>query len=400
MERFSGHQKRVTLNLARHSAIAREREGLVEALEAASAAGWDLDALPQRLVETIYANFDEAFEKAVLSEFRADPNYLIDLRTARGTCPLCGHNPIRWVFRVRNLKGGASVECGSECILTYGINVLGAETAEHARLILEGQIRKAIRRLQIEAWFKETGFEACWFQQIDESLDRIRDNHQLDYGVRRRIYWIRRDLGKLKKFFKKSGWLGTEAKWNELVRIVAYCRPLDKLLKLPYLAKAPTKEERAAVTKKALESGEIKTEALVTKAEPVSVPAVTLELPLDKASEVVPEPVVEETEVNPEREVEAAEVDPDVAFARAQAEELRRELGLVAVKPAEPVVDLVGNLARALVAAADRGLAELAENAEAKLAEEECKPAAKPVVKPTQLALDFGGLARELVFGK
>ena len=78
MEKLNGHEKRVTLNLARLSAAARKRVGLVEALEAAHQASWDLNAISQENVEIIYANFDAELEAEVRGEFEADPEFLVD----------------------------------------------------------------------------------------------------------------------------------------------------------------------------------------------------------------------------------------------------------------------------------------------------------------------------------
>jgi hypothetical protein len=406
--------------------IALTRDGLVEALEAAAAAGWELDRLLQAPVEVIYANFDDAFEAAVLGEFQADPNYLIDLGpTCPGTCPLCGHHPIRWVFRVKNLQGGKSVECGSECILTYGINVMGAESAEHARLILEGQIRKAMRRLEIAAWHKATGFEAGWFQDLYAALDRVRNDYT---NPNRRSAWYKRsELRKLERFYNKSGWLGTKDKWMRFRVVAHFARVNDDQVKgkVPFLT---AWVDKAAQTAAELEAAGVKTAALAPKNPASAVrPVGTLGLPLfDAAANCKPvaEPVADEP-VTPD-------LDPELEAARAAARDLVTELrsrpGLEpeaealaktldeAVKP-EPAVDLVGNLGRGV---AEVAAGEIAENAEAELAHREALEspaldhlarelvaaaveASKVVPRPAEPKAPegpFEAIARELVFGK
>jgi hypothetical protein len=425
MNRFSGHDKRVTLHLALHSAVARTIPGLIEALGATEAAGWDLALVPQAAVEVIYATFDEAFEKLVVSEFEADPSYLIDLGTGcPGTCPLCGHNPIRWVFRVVNHReGGSAVECGSECIVTWGISVKGAETAEAARAILESQIRKAIRRLLIEGWHKETGFSAGWFAATFESLERIRAHRELPYNVRNGAWHKRRDMRKLERFYNRTGWLNTEIRWNELARIVNFCRANDTEIKLPFLAPFVPK---AAATKAAIEAGTIKTEALAPKGKPVDVrPVGTLELPLSPKVEAAPEvemvpEIITPIYPEPEMDAEAAAREAELAWVREQAAKDEPINDGAPYAPGEEakvvaafeVTDVMSILGKALVDAADAALTQAADLAECKLAKLESEadggitlddrvPEYAPppsVPKSAQLALDFSAVCRELVF--
>lgn len=302
MRRFSGHDKRVTLNLALHSVAARAKPGLIEALRLAKEAMWDLDTLPQEAVECIYTYFDDDFEREVVAEFQADPHYLLDLFPVFGTCPLCGHIGIRWVFRVMNLKGGDSVECGSECIITWGISVKGAETAEAAKAILEKQIRQAIRKLLIAEWHKETGFDASWFGALYESLKRIRrGGSSIPTGEYYRTYRKSREVAKLERFYGRSGWLNTESKWNELVRLVNFCRAHDETLGLPHLENYVSKKEKAEATRAALEASGVVTEALPAPKPEIVSPPTTMELPF--------------ATVNPEAEAQAAEV----AWVREEA---------------------------------------------------------------------------------
>jgi hypothetical protein len=255
-DKFSGHDKRVTLNLALHSVVARERRDLVESLQAASAFGWDLDQLTQEQNEIIYANFDEEFEKLVLSEFEADPSFLVDLH-GDATCPLCGHVGIRWLFRVMNTKGGESINCGSECIITWGISVRGAETAEAAKAALEAQIRKAIKALLIKAWHERTGFKTDWFTQIRESLRRISASCTMAEATYT-VYYAHRVqsvfLKRLEAFYSKNGWLNTETKWKQLAGLVEYCIKSDEECHLTVLPSyEATKPVKAVVEPKSVE---------------------------------------------------------------------------------------------------------------------------------------------------
>lgn len=220
---YTGHDKRVTLNLALHSAAATEKPELMEALSKLPSVGWNLDKLEQVDIEHIYAEFDQELEDRIKDEFEADPAFLIDLGHAGGVCPLCGHIGIRWVFRINNHKGGKSVECGSDCIVQHGLHVKGSETSDHARKALESAIRKRIRALSIEAWHKEYNFKEELFSTLRTALVVVRKNAD-DYWVRNKSYYLLRDLSKLEKFYAKNGWLGTEKRWTEWCRIAKFAR--------------------------------------------------------------------------------------------------------------------------------------------------------------------------------
>jgi hypothetical protein len=371
--KFSGHDKRVTLNLALHSVAARGVLGLIEALQLAKEADWELDRLPQAAVEVIYSTFDDAFEKVVLSEFEADPNYLIDLGPlCPGVCPLCGHRDIRWVFRVMNTQGGESCECGSECIVTWGICVKGAETAEAAKAVLAAQIRKAIRKLLIAEWHTETGFDPEWFKVIQDSLDRIRASTEVPYRLRSSAYYKRRDTRMLERFYNRTGWLNTETRWNDLARIVNFCRANDGKMTLRYLERYVTKAAKVVATKAAIEAGTIKTEVLPSpKSEDVtSVVTMEDEFKEDEAARAEDagsaDRVFEESE-SKDAEDEAREAE--LAWVRDQ----------VAGGKGEPVVFTV-------------------PVPEAGITLNDAPPAYAP--RARQLPLDFSAVCRELVFGK
>lgn len=222
---FTSHDKRVTLTLARLSSVCKEMPELSDVLQKLPDIDYDLSQLPQADLELLYAEFDEELEGKVRSEFEADPLYLIDLRNANGTCPLCGHQGCRFIFKLQNLKGGENIECGSDCIITYGLSVKGAETAELAKKMLEAAIRKAIKKVKIEEWHKEYGFDASHFGFVQAALDRIisrtRTAHSWeDYHEARFLKFG--DLPKLEKFYDNNGWLNTQIRWGAWCKLVSF----------------------------------------------------------------------------------------------------------------------------------------------------------------------------------
>jgi len=246
--KFTGHAKRVTLNLARQSAVvAKDYPELLEALHAAAAVNYKLEALEKPLLELIYAHFDADLEKAVRDEFVADPNYLEDWAGKLGdrSCPLCGHPDCRWIFRLENIAGGQAIRCGSECIVTYGLQVKGAETAEHAKKMLQSRIRQEIKKLKIEAWHKDYDFDFDYFQKLFYALKEIRKDYSQSYSVRHTAYCHLYQLHKLNKFYLKSGWLNTEKRWNDYRRVAKFVLDLEPEV-VPYPIYFQKKEKKSA----------------------------------------------------------------------------------------------------------------------------------------------------------
>jgi len=227
--KFTAHDKRVTLNLARHSACCQQNQPLMDVLWKLPQVDWDISALPQQDVEILYAEFDDALEAKIKSEFVADPGFLIDLGAtmADSNCPLCGHPHIRWLFKIQNLNGGKDVTCGSTCIVTHGLSVKGAETAEHAREILERAISKQKRKLLIQGWHRRAEFTEDLPAKLLQALNRIRYNDS-DFQVRNSARYKISSLYTLKKFYNRSGWLGTEKKWEEWRRLAKFARKFDE----------------------------------------------------------------------------------------------------------------------------------------------------------------------------
>lgn len=223
---FTSYNKRVTLNLAMHSECTRERPGLLEVLDRTSAQGFQLESLAQADVEAIYAEFDEELERQIISEWEVDPTYLEDHRGSFQVCPLCFHEGLRFLFRIRNRVSGHTVRCGSVCILQHGISVKGAETAEHAKKILDAAIRRQLRACEIEAWHESYQFKAEYLQEAEMALASIRS---AEHGGQ--VYWTARaklrELRSLKKAYQTSGWLGTAKRWEKWTKIAGFARKFD-----------------------------------------------------------------------------------------------------------------------------------------------------------------------------
>lgn len=223
--RFNGHDKRVTLNLGRCSSSAREYPGLHEALTKLPAIDWNLDKLDKRDIELIYGYFDEDLEDKIKREFAADPSYLIDMNRCDGVCPLCGHEGLRFLFKIENMAGGDSIECGSTCIITHGLSVKGAETSEEAKRALEGAIRRRLRELEIKAWHDRHPEFPSVFRTVENHIRTMMSDWKT-YGW----HEIRAARSKLKslytleRFYDRYGWLGTEKKWADWTWVISFLR--------------------------------------------------------------------------------------------------------------------------------------------------------------------------------
>lgn len=139
--------RRTALRLASMSeAIARPPSdpAFREAVWRAVAVDADMKKLGKSDLELIYGNWCREFEDAVAGEWEADPDSIVDRGpSARDTCKLCAHNPIRFEFRLRNRMNGNEVWTGSVCIVEYGVNVRGAGTEAEARKLLLGAVDAA-----------------------------------------------------------------------------------------------------------------------------------------------------------------------------------------------------------------------------------------------------------------
>lgn len=228
MPKYSFHDKKVTTRLARLSTVADQDPVFAVVLDQLADCGFDVHQLDSEGQELLTAYFDVELETRIIAEFEADPSYVIDLGEASGVCSLCGHQGCRWIFRVNNVQNGRSINCGSECIVTYGLAVKGAETAEHARKALEATIRRHQRRLKIEAWHKDMGFDPELFEVLAKGLQEIRQDDVLPYKVTNSAYYkLVKDLPKLVKFYQRTGWLNTPKRWAEWTRLVGFARKFD-----------------------------------------------------------------------------------------------------------------------------------------------------------------------------
>ena len=226
--KYSFHDKRVTLQLARLSTEADQNPEFAAALNELPSLGFDVYKLSQEHQEILFAEFDDEMEQRIKDQFEADASYLIDLKHSMGVCPLCGHIGCRYIFRITNKLNGKTIECGSECIITHGLCVKGAETAEHARKALEATIRRHIKKLKIEAWHEDMGFTSSLFDTLANGLESIAYEQSFPYKIRNSARCkVRYDLPKLVKFYERNGWLNTEKRWAEWTRLVSFARKFD-----------------------------------------------------------------------------------------------------------------------------------------------------------------------------
>lgn len=221
--KFNGHDKRVTLNLARLSKCAKEIVGLPEALDAVALADYDIYAIEQRHQEAIYVHFTEELESNVKAEFEVDPTTLIDHWPKDTTCALCGQKHIRFEFKINNIAGGEGVNCGSACIITHAMHVKGAETADLARKALECAIRKQLRKILIEQWHKITGFTIDQLVETRAALVKVSQTWELPHTKRSQAKRYAYDLKLMERFYNRNGWIGTRQKWatwTEAIKLV------------------------------------------------------------------------------------------------------------------------------------------------------------------------------------
>lgn len=229
-QRFTGHHKRVTVRLASLASCCGEQDGLVEALGRLSTKGCDFFEVDQEDVETVFSHLDSDMEERIISEYEVDPSHLEDHRLANQVCPLCGHEGLRFLFKIKNRVNGNTIKCGSTCIFQYGLSVRGAETAEHARKVLEATIRKHLRRLELEEWHGDYGFSEDHFEVVTQCFRRARRMGSYGFGRHHRAWRTCRN------FYQRTGWLGTEKKWNLWREAVLACRRAfpDVREQLPY----------------------------------------------------------------------------------------------------------------------------------------------------------------------
>lgn len=293
--KFSFHDKKVTLQLARLSTAADENQDFADALNKLPSLNFDVYALEQTDQEILFAEFDDEMEVRIKSEFEADASFVIDLGHANGVCTLCGHIGCRYIFRITNTVNQKIIECGSECIITHGLCVKGAETAEHARKALETTIRRHIRRLKIEAWHTDMGFSESMFGTLSEGLYAISRSTELIYSTRNSARCkARYDLPKLKKFYDRNGWLNTEKRWAEWTRLVKFARQFNPNTKhslsypKPFGFKDGEMVQCQVAAEMAPELEETMESIAQDEAEPVITEEMTQDLPVQTLPQSVP----------------------------------------------------------------------------------------------------------------
>lgn len=209
----TAHVKRVTLNLIRHSATCPPE--LRRYLDQLADNSWKLKTLAPAVLEHIYAEVDDDLAYRARSEFQADLETVVDHKysSSHFDCKLCGHNPIRFEFLLRNHRGGQDVWTGSTCIEEYGINVLGAETAEAALAALRRVLAAKRREYQKFEWTGYYPFAGIAIDRLNDDLNQLAEPITADVyaglpagwfdAVER---WVKSTEGLL-RLYKKHGYL-------------------------------------------------------------------------------------------------------------------------------------------------------------------------------------------------
>lgn len=158
---------RTTIALAAASATfkAMQDDKLRRAIEEVQRLNYDFDRIPDSTLEYIYAVFDDETMTRVKDEFEFVPGLgsLTDYGGRSGVCALCGkgdsrddganEDMLRYAFKLSNVNGGGQdLWVGSTCIVNHALKVRGAETAAHAKRILEKSLREHLAMWKIEAW--------------------------------------------------------------------------------------------------------------------------------------------------------------------------------------------------------------------------------------------------------
>ena len=208
------HQRRVTLNLIRHSTLGSpELRGAL--LRLAETHDWDLTAMSQIDLEVIYVEVDDALAADATAEFVAQPDTCTDHKWTRAEvkCKLCGHPHIRFEFLLRNVKGGTDVWTGSRCIHEYGINVEGEETAEAALEAIKRVIAAAKRKYDRHIWREEHPEHGMDFRMMRLGRDSLNKpvDVQVYKGLKRAWHdriqtWTKRTDG-AQAYYEKHGYL-------------------------------------------------------------------------------------------------------------------------------------------------------------------------------------------------
>jgi len=157
---------RATTVLAASSNVIKQMQDrkLNKALATMRAQNFDMERVEPKLVEYIFATFDDKLTDEITTEFRFVPQWtnVKNHGECIAFCDLCGKgdslehrenlDKLRYTFRLQNDAGGEDVWVGSSCILHHGLHVDGARTAEEAERLLNKAFNQAKLQWEIEQW--------------------------------------------------------------------------------------------------------------------------------------------------------------------------------------------------------------------------------------------------------
>lgn len=231
---------------------------LRDALAAIHGVNFDFARLDDETLETVFANFDDAFTTRVKAEYEFEPDdpTAVKVHDSReAICVLCGKgdskdthdniDQIRFEFRLTNTAGGKDLWVGSTCILNFGLKVRGADTAEEARKLLEQSCRNALKLWKIRQWQAEHPTHAEIPEQYEQLCDIVRTAAYKSYRFANELRvlgvnpntWA--DSGDLQRrfrtsarFYQRSGHLTPKKMeaWKEACELLYQHADLDKAL--------------------------------------------------------------------------------------------------------------------------------------------------------------------------
>ncbi len=231
----SAHVRRVTLNLIRHASAEVCPPDLAAALNRlADQCDWDMAGLSREDLELIFALVDEETANRAAAQFWADTQTIIDHRASTGVCELCGQPHIRWEFTIRNGDGGRSIQCGSSCIVTYGLSVDGEAAGEAALAKLKAAIGKLKKVAARDAWtaahpdhrqvMETVAVAQLWY---GKRLNPWQLYRFLGLNWRSRVIKQIRSIRAVLKYYRKNGYLTptkTSAVWSDQGILVTLTR--------------------------------------------------------------------------------------------------------------------------------------------------------------------------------